>query len=175
MLDYTLTQSSENNNLFHRLNKQLMPFTIFPVQKSGAHAIRSPLKKQVFHGCNDISKGTKRSAPFAISNRQMEIDAYYHQYWEEFRPITADYETGETAYGEPVHLKTIVPAIYGEIATGPDGKWWGFGDALDYIGIVGKTTRMKTCPARSDCLEIYHDGIFEISTLKDCNGTSVRV
>lgn len=150
-------------------------------------------KALMINGCNYISKGTKRSAPFAIFNRQdiltlaLEMDAYYQQHWEEFRPITVDYDTGEITYGEPIQLDTIVPAIYGEIATGPDGmlrttkaqrtgcsmcgfgvqmegrphrfdrlreerpaewdfwmkriyqdqngKWWGFGDALDYIGI----------------------------------------
>lgn len=153
-------------------------------------------KALMINGCNYISKGTKRSAPFAIFNRQdiltlaLEMDAYYHQHWEEFRPITVDCETGKITYGEPIHINTIVPAIYGEIAAGPDGmlrttkaqrtgcsmcgfgvqmegrpnrfdrlrkarpaewdfwmkriykdsngKWWGFGDALDYIGIGWK-------------------------------------
>lgn len=135
-------------------------------------------KALMINGCNYISKGTKRSAPFAIFNRQdiltlaLEMDAYYQEHWEEF---------------SKTRLDTIVPTIYGEITTGPDGmlqttkaqrtgcsmcgfgvqmehrphrfdrlreenpkewefwmkriyqdkngKWWGFGDALDYIGI----------------------------------------
>lgn len=135
-------------------------------------------KALMIHGCNYISPGTKRSAPFAIFNRQdiltlvLEMDEYYHAHWRDF--------------GEE-EIDTIIPAIYGDIVRDPDGtlrttkaqrtgcsmcgfgihlegrphrfdhlrksnpaewelwmkhiyqdetgKWWGFGDVLDYIGI----------------------------------------
>lgn len=135
-------------------------------------------KALMLNGCNYISPGTKRSAPFAIFNRQdiltlaLEMEDYYHAHWRDF---------GET------EIETIIPAIYGEIVrdadgtlrttmaqrTGcsmcgfgihmegrphrfdllreskpkewefwmkhiyqdEDGKWWGFGDVLDYIGV----------------------------------------
>lgn len=135
-------------------------------------------KALMLNGCNYISPGTKRSAPFAIFNRQdiltltLEMEDYYHVHWRDF---------GET------EIETIIPAIYGEIVrdadgtlrttkaqrTGcsmcgfgihmegrphrfdllresnpkewefwmkhiyqdEDGKWWGFGDVLDYIGV----------------------------------------
>lgn len=135
-------------------------------------------KALMLNGCNYISPGTKRSAPFAIFNRQdiltlaLEMEDYYHAHWRDF---------GET------EIESIIPAIYGEIVrdadgtlrttkaqrTGcsmcgfgihmegrphrfdllresnpkewefwmkhiyqdEDGKWWGFGDVLDYIGV----------------------------------------
>lgn len=135
-------------------------------------------KALMLNGCNYISPGTKRSAPFAIFNRQdiltlaLEMEDYYHAHWQDF---------GET------EIETIIPASYGEIVrdadgtlrttkaqrTGcsmcgfgihmegrphrfdllresnpkewefwmkhiyqdEDGKWWGFGDVLDYIGV----------------------------------------
>lgn len=69
-------------------------------------------KALMLNGCNYISPGTKRSAPFAIFNRQdvltlaLEVDAWYHDHWKEFGPEELD---------------TIVPAIYGEIVRDPDG------------------------------------------------------
>lgn len=69
-------------------------------------------KALMLNGCNYVSKGTKRSAPFAIFNRQdilalaLEMDAYYHEHWQEFGPEK---------------LETIVPAIYGEITQDADG------------------------------------------------------
>lgn len=69
-------------------------------------------KALMLNGCNYISPGTKRSAPFAIFMRQdiltlaLEMDEYYHQHWREF----GDEE-----------IETIVPAIYGKIVRDPDG------------------------------------------------------
>lgn len=63
-------------------------------------------KALMIHGCNYISKGTKRSAPFAIFMRDdllrltLEMDEWYHDHWQEFSDI---------------HLDTIVPDIYGKI------------------------------------------------------------
>ena len=63
-------------------------------------------KALMWHGCNYVSKSTKRSAPFAIFNRQdllrlaLEMDAYYQEHWQEF---------GETK------IDSIIPGIYGGI------------------------------------------------------------
>lgn len=79
-------------------------------------------KSLMWNGCNYVGKKTKRSCPFAIFSRQdlltlaLEMDAYYHAHWKEFKPITVDAETNAITYGEPIHLDTIIPAIYGEIA-----------------------------------------------------------
>ncbi len=68
-------------------------------------------KALMINGCNYISKGTKRSCPFAIFNRQdllrlaLEMEEYYHEHWQEFGAR---------------ELETIVPAIYGEIVRDPD-------------------------------------------------------
>lgn len=69
-------------------------------------------KALMLNGCNYISPGTKRSAPFAIFNRQdiltlaLEMEDYYHAHWRDF---------GET------EIETIIPAIYGEIVRDADG------------------------------------------------------
>lgn len=69
-------------------------------------------KTLMINGCNYVSKGTKRSAPFAIFTRQdllelaLEMEAWYHQHWQEFGDV---------------ELETIVPAIYGEIVREADG------------------------------------------------------
>lgn len=73
------------------------------------------------HGCNYFGKSTARGCPFAIFLRDdllrlaEEMDAWYHEHWEEFRPIKKDIETGEEYYGDPVHLESIIPQIYGDI------------------------------------------------------------
>lgn len=69
-------------------------------------------KALMLNGCNYFGKSTIRSAPFAIFMRNdilclaVEMNDYYHEHWQEF---------GTT------HLNTIVPEIYGEIATREDG------------------------------------------------------
>lgn len=77
-------------------------------------------KALMLNGCNYISPGTKRSCPFAIFARQdllqlaLDMEVWYHQHWDEFRPVVGD-ENGKPIYGDPLHLETIVPAIYGKI------------------------------------------------------------
>lgn len=81
-------------------------------------------KALMLNGCNYISKGTKRSAPFAIFTRQdiltlaLEMDAWYQAHWEEFRPIVKD-EQGSESLGDPIRLESIIPAIYGQIVRDP--------------------------------------------------------
>ena len=82
-------------------------------------------KALMLNGCNYISKDTKRSAPFAIFTRQdiltlaLEMEEYYQEHWQEFKPITGENEDGSLLYGDPIHLETIVPEIYGEIVHDP--------------------------------------------------------
>lgn len=70
-------------------------------------------KALMMHGCNYISPGTKRSAPFAIFDRNdllrltLEMDVWYQEHWKEFSDI---------------HMDSIVPTIYGRIEKGADGK-----------------------------------------------------
>lgn len=69
-------------------------------------------KSLMLNGCNYVSKGTKRSAPFAIFDRQdiltlaLEMDAWYREHWTDFGAE---------------ELETVVPAIYGEIVRDSDG------------------------------------------------------
>lgn len=69
-------------------------------------------KALMLHGCNYISKGTKRSCPFAIFSRDdllrlaIEMDEWYKAHQDLFP-------------GEPV--ETIIPAVYGDIVQQPDG------------------------------------------------------
>lgn len=69
-------------------------------------------KALMINGCNYISKGTKRSCPFAIFDRQdllrlaLEMEEYYHAHWQEFGAKELD---------------TIVPAVYGKIVRDSDG------------------------------------------------------
>lgn len=82
-------------------------------------------KSLMMNGCNYISKDTKRSAPFAIFTRQdiltlaMEMSAWYQDHWEEFRPIVGVDENGNEILGEPIHLESTIPAIYGQIVRDP--------------------------------------------------------
>ena len=67
------------------------------------------------NGCNYFGASVTRSAPFAIFSRQdlltlaLEMDEWYQKNWDK-----GYFNTG-------IHLDTIVPAIYGEIARDPDG------------------------------------------------------
>lgn len=62
------------------------------------------------HGCNYFGESVIRSAPFAIFNRQdlltlaLEMEDWYQKNWDR-----GYFNTG-------IHLDTIVPCIYGEIA-----------------------------------------------------------
>lgn len=83
-------------------------------------------KALMLNGCNYISKGTRRSAPFAIFTRQdiltlaLEMEVYYQEHWEEFGTWEVDTETGVENYVPPKErLDTIVPDIYGEIVRDP--------------------------------------------------------
>jgi len=85
-------------------------------------------KALAVNGCNYISPATKRSCPFATFMRDdilrlaLEMDAWYHEHWREFRPYLGETEDGEAIYGEPVHLDSIIPTIYGRIITDEKGK-----------------------------------------------------
>ena len=80
------------------------------------------------HGCNYFGESVIRSAPFAIFNRQdlltlaLEMEDWYQKHWDSFIPVVTVTEDGELIYADdPIHLDSIVPAIYGEIVREPDG------------------------------------------------------
>lgn len=78
-------------------------------------------KALAINGCNYISKNTRRSCPFATFYRHdllqltLEMEEWYHKHWQEFRPIIKVHEDGTLEYGDPIHLETIIPTIYGDI------------------------------------------------------------
>ena len=100
-------------------------------------------KALMMHGCNYISPGTKRSAPFAIFDRDdllhltLEMDAWYHDHWQEFSDI---------------HLDTIVPAIYGKIDRGTDGKLMTTGAQRTGCSVCCFGLHMEARPHRFDKL-----------------------
>lgn len=117
-------------------------------------------KALMLNGCNYISKQTKRSAPFAIFQRQdllqltLEMDAYYHEHWQEFGPEELD---------------TIVPAIYGEIVKDPDGTLRTTGAQRTGCSMCGFGIHLEKRPHRFDQLrkrdpkeweyQMYHIGV----------------
>lgn len=117
-------------------------------------------KALMLNGCNYISKQTKRSAPFAIFQRQdllqltLEMDAYYHEHWQEFGPEELD---------------TIVPAIYGGIAKDPDGTLRTTGAQRTGCSMCGFGIHLEKRPHRFDQLrkrdpkeweyQMYHIGV----------------
>lgn len=99
-------------------------------------------KALMLNGCNYISKDTKRSAPFAIFTRQdiltlaLEMEEYYQEHWQEFKPITGENEDGSLLYGDPIHLETIVPEIYG-----PESVRDRCTKSHEYIFLLSKSER----------------------------------
>lgn len=124
-------------------------------------------KALMLHGCNYISPGTKRSAPFAIFDRQdiltlvLEMDAWYHEHWTEFGPE---------------ELETIVPSIYGEILRDPDGTLRTTKAQRTGCSMCGFGIHLEKRPHRFDYLretnpkeweyQMYHIG-------RDINGNEI--
>lgn len=100
-------------------------------------------KALMIHGCNYVSKGTKRSAPFAIFMRDdllrltIEMDAWYHEHWQEF---------------SDVHLDSIIPEIYGQIVEGKDGKLMTTGAQRTGCSLCCFGIHMEKRPHRFDRL-----------------------
>ena len=100
-------------------------------------------KALMIHGCNYISPGTKRSAPFAIFMRDdllrlaLEMDEWYHAHWQEF---------------SDTHLNTIIPEIYGDIVEDEDGKLKTTGAQRTGCSLCCFGIHMEKRPHRFDAL-----------------------
>lgn len=100
-------------------------------------------KALMIHGCNYVSKGTKRSATFAIFMREdvlrlaLEMDTWYHEHWQEF---------------SDTHIDSIIPAIYGEIVEGKDGKLMTTGAQRTGCSLCCFGIHMEKRPHRFDQL-----------------------
>lgn len=100
-------------------------------------------KALMIHGCNYISKSTKRSAPFATFSRDdvlrlaLEMNQWYLDHTELFD-------------GEPID--SIIPEIYGEIVTGDDGKLMTTKAQRTGCSMCGFGVHMERRPHRFDRL-----------------------
>lgn len=100
-------------------------------------------KSLKMHGCNYWGKSTVRSAPFAIFYRQdllqlaLEMEEWYHEHWQEFGDV---------------HLETIVPEIYGEIALDEDGTLRTTGAQRAGCSMCGFGIHLEKRPHRFDQL-----------------------
>ena len=100
-------------------------------------------KALMLHGCNYISAGTKRSAPFATFMREdllrlaLEMDEWYRNHLELFP-------------GEPV--ESIVPKIYGTIERDTEGKLRTTKAQRTGCSMCGCGVHMEQRPHRFDLL-----------------------
>lgn len=84
-------------------------------------------KSLMWNGCNYVGKKTKRSCPFAIFSRQdlltlaLEMDAYYHAHWKEFKPITVWHPTARKA---PATAITPKRALAVKSPSSARRFWW---------------------------------------------------
>ena len=123
-------------------------------------------KSLKLHGCNYWGKSTIRSAPFAIFNRSdlltlaLKMNEWYHEHWQEFKPITIDSDTGKITYEEPVHLETIVPEIYGTIER-INGELCTTGAQRTGCNICGFGIHLEKRPHRFDLLRLRHQKEWE--------------
>ncbi|MBR4034422.1 MAG: hypothetical protein IKJ04_06405 [Clostridia bacterium] len=100
-------------------------------------------KSLMVNGCNYWTKGTQRSAPFAIFNRTdilrltLEMDKYYHEHWREF----GDYE-----------IESIIPPEYGEIEADGNGNLHTTGAQRTGCSMCGFGIHLEKRPHRFDRL-----------------------
>ena len=122
-------------------------------------------KSLKMHGCNYWGKSTARSAPFAIFSRQdlltlaLEMDDWYHLNWRDF---------GDT------HLYSIVPAIYGKIATNSEGKLYTTKAQRTGCSMCGFGIHLEKRPHRFDLLREKNPKEWDFwmnSVCKDDDGT----
>ena len=115
-------------------------------------------KALAINGCNYISKNTRRSCPFATFWRHdllrlaLEMEDWYQEHWQEFRPIVKEDEEGEVLYGEPIHLESIVPTIYGQIVKDEKGILQTTDAQRTGCSMCGFGIHMEERPHRFDLL-----------------------
>ena len=114
-------------------------------------------KALMLHGCNYISAGTKRSAPFATFMRNdllhlaLEMEEWYQKHWQSFCPITVE-KDGNYTYGEPIHLDHILPDVYGEIREDEEGNLFTTKAQRTGCSMCGFGCHLEKRPHRFDLL-----------------------
>lgn len=113
----------------------------------------------VKHGCNYYGKTVTRSAPFApfmrndILRLALEMDKWYHNHIEIFEKLyyqqsySRDKDGNKITY-QPV--KSIVPAIYGEIRTDFNGNLYTTGAQRTGCSMCGFGVHLEQRPHRFD-------------------------
>lgn len=115
------------------------------------------------HGCNYFGESVIRSAPFAIFNRQdlltlaLEMEAWYQKNWD-----LGYFNTG-------IHLDTIVPAIYGEIAMDEYGTLRTTKAQRTGCSMCGFGIHMEKRPHRFDQLRDRNPKEWEFWMYKCCS------
>lgn len=126
-------------------------------------------KALMINGCNYISPGTKRSAPFAIFNRQdllqlaLDLNAPVPEIYGEIvrdpdgtLRTTKAQRTGCSMCGFGIHLEKRPHRFdrlfeqnprewemwMTRVVQRPDGSWYGWGHVLDYIGVDWRNPEM---------------------------------
>lgn len=101
-------------------------------------------KALMLHGCNYVSKDTKRSCPFASFMREdvlklaLEMEEWYQQHWQEL--------------GTGIHIDSIIPKIYGTIEADENGKLYTTGAQRTGCSMCGFGIQLEKRPHRFDML-----------------------
>lgn len=115
-------------------------------------------KALAVNGCNYISETTKRSCPFATFYRQdiltlaLEMEVWYQMHWREFHPRVWNRDAEQYVDGDPVHLDSIVPAIYGSIERNEKGELYTTDAQRTGCSMCGFGIHMEDRPHRFDLL-----------------------
>ena len=117
----------------------------------------------VEHGCNYYGKTTTRSAPFGIFMRNdilklaLEMDEWYHNHLDVFERLYHEQPYGRHKDGSPkeyVPVKSIIPAIYGEIKEKPNGDLYTTGAQRTGCSMCGFGVHLEKRPHRFDALRL---------------------
>ena len=124
-------------------------------------------KSLMINGCNYFGKSTIRSAPFAIFNRQdilqlaLEMDEWYRDVYR--------YKLSEQS-GIPIdeYPNSIIPAIYGEIATNTKGELYTTKAQRTGCSMCGFGIQLEHRPHRFDRLHETNEKEWEFWMYRCC-------
>lgn len=131
-------------------------------------------KALILNGCNYVTKKTKRSAPFAIFTRQdilllaQEMNDWYHKHWEEFKPIAGTDENGAPILGDPIHLESVIPTIYGAIESDDEGNLRTTKAQRTGCSMCGFGIHLESRPHRFDLLRYRNPKEWEMWMKRVC-------
>lgn len=115
----------------------------------------------VDHGCNYYGKTVMRSCPFGSFMRNdilklaIDMDKWYHEHLDIFERKFHEQPYGKDKDGTPkeyIPVKSIIPAIYGEIRKDVDGNFYTTGAKRTGCSMCGFGIHMEKRPHRFDLL-----------------------